>query len=132
MAAAQAVLCAVLLLVVYLTLLRPESEDALPRAVDAEQGRELEVYGSFPGSRDRRDAGARSRRDGETRPGPELVGEQAAIGEDVGASAQGEPTEPPPGGYTGPAAVELEEQSPSDDQYEDAVSGLLDRVRAAD
>lgn len=128
-AIAQAVLSGVLLLVVYLTLLRPDSGEDLPQAVNAERGRELEVNGSFPSTRDEDEA-------------PRMRG-QASPDTDAGlppgpAATSGPPAEDvrsgaPPKRLSGPPAGELdEEESPTEDQYEDAVSALLERVRAAD
>ena len=135
MAAAQAALSVVLLLVVYLTLLRPESRDELPRAVNAEQGTELEVDGSFPASRGRDDAaGGPPGTDAGLSDGDAPLGGSEAAESPVapGAPDAGyEGGSPAPGGQGfGPTTADVDED-PTDDQYADEVSGLLGRVRAA-
>lgn len=118
-----------LLLVVYLTLLRPDSGDQLPGAVTAEQGRELDANGSFGASPGERRGGPESPPGGEAAPGggPAAGPPSGPGGLGAGAGGAGEQASRGLGGPSG----ELDGSSPAEDQYEDALSGLLGRVRAA-
>lgn len=135
-AAAQAALSVVLLLVVYLTLLRSDSADDMP-PVEARQGQEFNFDGVFP-PRGERDGAAQG--EGNEAAGPN-AGDLAANGGDLagasapeglGAARAGGSTGSPEQNTTDPPSGDGEEDSPTDDQYADAVSRLLKRVGAPD
>ena len=138
MAAAQAALSVALLLVVYLTLLRPDSGDELPRGVNAEQGTELEVEGSFPRSPGERERGPAAVPAAGGSLGEEPLGEvppgtvtaRAPAGPETASGNQGGRSTEPRRPGVGPGVADLDED-PTDDQYEDEVSELLGRVRAS-
>lgn len=130
-AAAQAVLSVVLLLVVYLTLLRPDSEGEL-LAVKAEQGSEFRAEGSFPPSG--------GEREGEVSQGDVPLEPVAPAGEPAPGSLdqpapeslgapQDDPLEPD---SSAPPVDDGDGDSPTDDQYGDAVARLLGGVGAPD
>jgi len=122
------------LLVVYLTLLRPESNDQLPGAVNAEQGSELDIDGPFANLRPEREGAVGAPRVSEPPTASASAERSARVLETLDASTLGEDdaSEPPADRLGGPAPGDTEEDSPTGDQYEDEVSGLLGRVRAAD
>lgn len=121
-AAAQAVLSVALLLVVYLTLLRPDSDNGM-LAVQAKQGSEFSAEGSFNASRGELDGGTSQGSAGPDPlapadlPAPESLG---APPNDTVAPLDPGSSDPPPG------------ESPTGAQYADAVSLLLGRLRASD
>ena len=147
-AAAQAVLSVILLLVVYLTLLRPDSDSDM-LAVEARQGQDVTANGVFasrgePGSSAQ---GVRSTVSSLGGPpsSPASAADRFAPGGPGDARPGGptgppgqDPKDPPPGGGedgfpTGnPPPGDGGEDSPTDDQYADAVSRLLGRVATAD
>ena len=121
-AAAQAGVSVVLLLVVYLTLLRPDEGDSL-FDVAAPQGPGYRVDASFP-NRDRERAEQAGVREPATAsPGlPETVPPESR--------QQAAPLGPPDGGFG--SLGEQGGDSPTDEQYRDAVTKLLLRVEDAD
>lgn len=126
-AAAQAVLSIVLLLVVYLTLLRPDSEGDL-LAVKARQGTEFTVEGVFPVSRDARGGSADQREAGADANPPASV----PAPEGLGTAPADDLTEPPPPSSIEPPADGRDPDSPTGDQYGDTVSHLLGRLETPD
>lgn len=121
-AIAQAVLSVALLLVVYLTLLRPDSGNEPLVAVEARQGNDFNADASFPASdAERRDGGGEGEDEDEVIEGPATQAGEAGAPPTATQDRLGLPAdEPPPG------------TSPPDDQYGDAVSRLLGRLGAPD
>lgn len=127
MIAAQTVAVAVLAAIIFLAFLRPADErdlsgieagDAPPRATSPR-------LGDSP----RRDRG--SERGGEPGQGPAISGSAGAGGESPPAGAPGPASGTGTGTGTGGGAAGgagTDDETPSDSQYEDAVTRLLDRV----
>jgi hypothetical protein len=141
-AAAQVAIVAVLLLVIYLTLLRPDSGHQLP-SVTAKQGREFRAHGSFPASPAQRRAAARRpekarlARENRVRGASALsAGAFAAagtpasgsVGADAAPLAPSPSAGPPSGGPPGNEAG----RDPSEDQYGDTISRLLGQLGASE
>jgi hypothetical protein len=110
--AAQAAVVTALVIVVYVTLLRPEGPGEI-RGIEAPNG------GALPqvDARQRPDRADRSRRT----PSRSAAGAVVVAGEGVVAAAGDVPT----GGAAAPLIT------PRDDQYTDAVKALLERVDSA-
>jgi hypothetical protein len=109
--AGQAVLSALILIVVYITLLRPEGGGSLS-GVETPDG-SLRAPGPASQQRGDRDGGDRSRRAGGTAPTPPGVG---IVG-----------TEPLP-----PGVPDAGIEEPADDQYTDTLGQLRARIAAAE
>lgn len=121
----QAIVVGVLVVVVYLTLLRPEDESTLSR-VDAPGGAQITQQPVNPSDRDDGPGGGERARDGGGGRGPgggsDLVG-SAFVPATAGAEAL--PVAP----VAPPAGPEAEPESPASDQYHNAVSRLTERLR---
>jgi hypothetical protein len=129
----QAIVVGVLVVVVYLTLLRPEDESTLSR-VDAPGGAQITQQPVNPSDRDDGPGGGERGRDGGggggggggrgPGGGSDLVG-SAFVPATAGAGAEALPVAP----VAPPAGPEAEPESPASDQYQNAVSRLTERLR---